>query len=356
MSTNNEETQGAIDKSILDFSILRAWMDEQGLEAGPIENPELLAGGTQNILIRFQSGRKTYVLRRPPKHLRSASNEVLRRESRVLSALRDTNVPHPRFIAGCKDESVMGVVFYLMENVDGFNPAGGLLPYHLGSSDVRREMGFEAVDAISALGNVDHVKVGLSDFGKPEGFLERQVNRWMKELEGYSDLDGYLGPDIGGLDEVAGWLSENVPKNWKPGIMHGDFHLANVLYERESSKLAAIVDWEMSTIGDPLVDLGWLIATFPGKDALAVGPSMALANIDGFPTTDELTERYAQNSERSLTSIDWYTVLACFKLGIILEGTHARACAGKAEKSVGDLLHDITVALFKKALKVSGMG
>lgn len=337
-----------IDRGLVDFDVLAAWMDERGLAGGAIEHVRQLAGGTQNILIRFTRGGRDYVLRRGPQHLRPASNEVLRREQRVLTALAGSEVPHPGFIAGCTDETVMhGAVFYLMEPIEGFNPSTGLPALHAGDPAVRRAMGFEAADALASLGRVDHRAVGLADFGKPEGFLTRQVGRWMKELEGYARHEGYPGPEIPGLDAVAAWLERQVPANWTPGIMHGDYHFANLMYAHDGPQLVAIVDWEMCTIGDPLLDLGWLIATWPSEGFAS--PAAALAQGGALPSTDEIVARYAQGSRRDLSAIQWYAVMACFKLGIVLEGTHARACAGKAPKSTGDMLHAVTLGLFARA-------
>ncbi|HZR81669.1 MAG TPA: phosphotransferase family protein [Candidatus Binatia bacterium] len=340
----------SIDPALLNFAVLGAWMDAQGLPRGDFEGVRTLAGGTQNVLVQFARGGREYVLRRPPRHLRPKSNDALRREARVLSALAGSDVPHPGFIAGCHDETVMGgAVFYLMQPVAGFNPTTGLPPLHAGDAAIRRAMGLEAADAIAALHRVDHVAVGLSDFGKPEGFLERQVPRWLSELESYGRLEGYPGPDIPELDEVARWLDANRPTAWKPGILHGDYHFANVMYAYDSPRLVAIVDWEMSTIGDPLLDVGWLLATWPDPEHPVVGPAAAFASAGGLPTAREVVARYAERSDRDLSAIDWYTVLACFKLGIVLEGTHARACAGKAPKATGDLLHAITLGLFTRA-------
>ncbi|HTO54404.1 MAG TPA: phosphotransferase family protein [Myxococcota bacterium] len=325
-------------------------MDAQGLPRGEIERASSIAGGTQNVLLRFARGGRDYVLRRPPRHLRPNSNEALRREGRVLAALAGSDVPHPRFVAGCFDESVMGgYVFYLMEPVDGFNPMTGLPPLHAGSASVRREMGLEAAEAAARLARVDHVAVGLADFGKPEGFLERQVTRWMSELESYSRHAGYPGPQIPGLEEVAAWLDANRPTLTRPGISHGDYHLGNVMYAHDSAKLVAIVDWEMCTIGDPLLDLGWLVATWPDREGFAIGPMAGFAALDGWPRPEELAARWAQSSGRDVSQLEWYVVLASFKLGIILEGTHARACAGKAPRATGDFLHAITLALFRRA-------
>jgi aminoglycoside phosphotransferase (APT) family kinase protein len=343
----------AIDASLaalFDFEKLARWMDAQGLPRGEIENVSGIAGGTQNILLRFARGGREYVLRRPPRHLRPNSNEALRREGRVLAALAGSPVPHPRFVAGCFDESVMGgFVFYLMAPVDGFNPMTGLPPFHAGDANVRHAMGLEAADAIAKLACVDHVALDLEGLGRPEGFLERQVGRWLSELESYSRHAGYPGPEIPGLEEVASWLERNRPTLTRPGILHGDYHLANVMYAHDGPRLVAIVDWEMCTIGDPLLDLGWLIATWPDADGFAIGPMAPVAALGGWPKPEELAARYAQTSGRDVSALDWYVVLASFKLGIVLEGTHARAFAGKAPKATGDLLHAITLALFKRA-------
>lgn len=347
--------QDAVDRKDVDLARLAAWMDDRGLEAGPIEETTLLGGGTQNILLRFRRGGRCFVLRRPPPHLRENSNETMRREARVLGAIAGSAVPHPGLIAACPETGVLGAAFYLMEPIEGFNPTQGLPELHRSSAEVRREMGFSLVDSIAALGRIDYEAVGLVGFGKPEGYLERQVGRWRSQLDGYSKLAGYPGPEIPGLDEVARWLEGNRPGHFEPGIIHGDYHLANVMYRYDSPALAAIVDWELSTIGDPLLDLGWLLATWPEEDVsspAAVGGG--IEPWDGFPKPEALVDRYGQGSGRDLSCIAWYEVLACYKLAIILEGTHARACAGKAPKATGDVLHATTVALFQRALRRIG--
>jgi aminoglycoside phosphotransferase (APT) family kinase protein len=204
------------------------------------------------------------------------------------------------------------------------------------------------VDAIAALGALDYEKLGLQGFGRPEGYLERQVPRWQSQLSSYSELEGYPGPAIPHLAEVAAWLDANRPTDFEPGIIHGDFHLANVMFKHDGPELAAAVDWELSTIGDPLLDLGWLLATWPEPGGGGAG-SIGVAKWDGFPNALALVDRYANQSQRDLSALRWYEVLACYKLGIILEGTHARACAGKATKAIGDVLHATTVGLFERA-------
>ena len=335
----------------VDLAAVAAWMDGQGLGSGPLEDAVLLAGGTQNILLKFSRSGRPYVLRRPPPHLRANSNETMRREARVLAAIAGTEVPHPGLIAACGDETVIGAAFYLMEPIDGFNPTTGLPPLHAGSEEVRRRMGLSLVEGIAALGALDYRALGLEGFGKPDSYLERQVVRWKAQLDSYAEFDGWTGPaEIPGVDRVAAWLDAHRPSTFQPGIIHGDYHLANVMYRHDSGDLAAIVDWELTTIGDPLLDLGWLMAPWPEGETPAPG-AVGVQPWTGFPTADELVEHYRPRTTRDLSTLDWYAVLACYKLGIILEGTHARACAGRAPKATGDRLHATTIGLFQRALR-----
>ena len=331
----------------IDLARLGGWMDEEGLPGGEIEGAELLGGGTQNILLRFTRGPGAYVLRHPPPHKRRNSDETMRREARVLAALAGTDVPHPRLIAACGDESVLGSAFYLMEPVDGANPTVGLPQGYLDAASWRHQLGLAMADGAASVGAVDHEAVGLADLGRAEGYLERQVARWRAQLDSYAELPGYPGPDIPGVDDVGAWLDANRPTSWRPGLIHGDYHLANVLCSPHRPGLAAIVDWELTTIGDPLLDLGWLLATWPDGE----GPTTTnVQPWDGFPTADELVRRYSERSDRDLSAVAWYEVLACYKLGLILEGTHARAFAGLAPRETGDALHASTVGLFRRAL------
>ncbi|RKS74226.1 aminoglycoside phosphotransferase (APT) family kinase protein [Actinomadura pelletieri DSM 43383] len=343
-----------IDRALVDFDVLDGWMSGQGLPGGPFEDVRPLAGRTENTMVGFRRGGRDYVLRRGPSRLRARTNDVLRREARVLAALAGTDVPAPRLVAACTDESVMGgAVFYLMTLVDGFNASVTLPEPHAGDASVRHEMGLNAARAASALGAVDHEAVGLGDFGRPAGFLERQVSRWLSELDSYNALDGYPGPDIPGVDDVARWLEERRPARWRPGILHGDFHLANLMFSPDGPAVAAIVDWETCTVGDPLLDLGWLLATWPDRADACAALAGPLGDAGGLPTADELADAYAERADavagRDLSALSWYGALACFKLGIVLEGTNARAFAGKAPRETGDLLHSIALDLFRRA-------
>lgn len=336
-------------RELVDLDRLAGWMDDRGLGRGPLVDPRPLGGGTQNILLRFDRGDGRYVLRRPPRTPRPESDEVMRREMRMLAALAGSDVPHPEFVAGEGDPAVLGTAFYLMRPVEGFNPTQGLPAFHAGDPAVRRRMGEALVDGIVALSRIPADAVE-GEFGKLDGWLERQVPRWRKQLDGYAKFEGWTGlsalPDVEG---ICGWLEANRPAAMVPGLIHGDYHLANVMYRPESPELAAIVDWELASRGDPMLDLGWLTATWP--DPAEPATRVSVTPWDGFPSMAEIVERYCAATGRGAAEARWFSVLAPFKLGAILEGSHARACAGLAPKAIGDALHAHTISLFERALR-----
>jgi len=301
-------------------------------------------------MFRFERSEREYIFRHPPKHPRPESNRIMQREGTVLSALSGSHVPHPGFIAGCWDEAPLGAYFFLMEPIDGFNIHEGLSDKMKSNPKTRERMGYSYIEAIAALGNVDYLAVGLEGFGKPDNFLERQGERWLSQFDRYAKIEQWDGhKDLGDFHGIAAWLNDNVPNTYKPGILHGDCHMANVLFNEESGEVEALIDWEMSTIGDPLLDLGWVIGTWPSGDDFTV---LDFGDWSGFASIEELISHYGDHSARNLDSIDWYAVLACFKLGAILESTYARAQGGKASMEIGQRLHKSTIQLFNKAHKI----
>jgi aminoglycoside phosphotransferase (APT) family kinase protein len=336
-------------RALVDVDVLADWMTGQGLGDMPIVNPRALTGGTQNILVAFERGGVSMVLRRPPAHAQTDSEVVIKREARLLAALGATELPHPHFIAGCSDPAVLGASFYVMEAVEGYNAHPTLPPPFDADPALRRRMGLALADCIASLGRLDYAALGLSDFGKPDGFLQRQVARWRKQLDGYIRYSGWRGPAaLGDVDGVGEWLERNRPAHQLPGIIHGDVHLANALYRFDAPKIAALVDWELSTIGDPLIDLGWLLCHWPdanGEGAATTGT----APWQGFPSARDLVARYAETSGRDVSAINWYAVLACYKRAVIIEGTYARALAGLADMETGRLLHGRATGLIDRA-------
>lgn len=339
----------------IDVGALSEWLISSGISGGEVINPCVLAGGTQNIMIRFTTSDTDVILRRGPEHLRKGTNGAIEREWRILSALENTDVPHPRVIASCSDTAVMdGAAFYLMEVVDGYNPTVTLPPACLRDPDLRRSMGFDAVDVLSRLAAVDYEAVGLGDLGHPEGFLERQVPRWLHELEQYGRATSDE-LDVKGALHLGSWLNGRTPETFAPGLTHGDFHLANLLFKNTGPEVAAVVDWEMCTVGDPILDLGWLIATWPDPKYRIEGG--CIGDAGNLPTPSELVTRYvARNPDTNVERIDWYAVLACFKLAVILEGTYVRACNGLAPTDVGAKLHGFAQGLIARGADIIETG
>lgn len=336
-------------KRELDLSALSAWMDSAELSSGPIENATLLTGGSQNILMRFDRGTESFVLRRSSWTPRANADKTMLREARVLNALRTTKVPHPALVAVCENPAVLGAAFYLMAPVDGFTATLAMDDLHAGSATMRRRMGFAAVEGCAALGAVDYMAHGLEGFGNPDDYLGRQISRWRMQYASYSDYVDWPGAEsLPGLDRIATWLDRHRPSTFRPGIMHGDYHLANIMFRHDSPEVAAIVDWELATIGDPLIDLAWLLVTWQDDGHLMEG--LNVQPWEGFPSRDEIVAHYAAHSDRDLSMIGWYEVLAAYKFAIIMEGTFARAHAGQAERDVGDRLHRGALKLLDRAL------
>jgi len=331
----------------VDLTRLERWMASEDLPGdGPVTGMARLQGGSQNNIFLLQRGDAQMVLRRPPLHLRKNSNDTMLREARVLGALAGSDVPHPTFYASCDDLDVMGVCFYLMAPIDGFTPPGE--PEYADDPEWPRHLGEEMAEAAAKLGAVDPDAVGLADFGRPDHWLERQVSRWRGQLEGYAELDGYSGSELPHVERVGRWLEDHRPAECRIGILHGDYQFANVMFAPAEPKLAAIVDWELSTLGDPLLDLAWMLTAWHEPDDPPGHGGGGGPFWDRMPSRQQVIDHYAAVSGRSVDAMPWFFVLACYKLGIILEGTYARALSGQAPMEMGEMLHAYATWLFEK--------
>jgi aminoglycoside phosphotransferase (APT) family kinase protein len=303
-----------------------------------------LGVGIANVLFALRRDGHTFVLRRPPEVKNTPSASDVRREWRILTALEGTPVPHPAPLLFCDDADVIGAPFLIMSFIDGFTPVDTLPPpYDVPSA--RRALGFAMVDAISDLSAVDWEARGLGDFGKPAGFLDRQVTRWMGQLETYRTRD------IPGLEALAARLEANKPAPQPPGVLHGDFSPFNVMASpSRPDQLAAVVDWDTSTVGDPVLDIGHLLArwTEPGEEPAL--PRVDIPDREGLPRRNELAARYAERSGRDLSALPYYEALALFKLGLILEGGVRRARATGNDDQAAD-----TAAMVDRLIRVAGM-
>jgi aminoglycoside phosphotransferase (APT) family kinase protein len=302
----------------LDLERFAAWFDVAcpGEIGGPLRG-RLIAGGRSNLTYEVSDGTRSWVVRRPPLGHVLATAHDMAREYRVITALRDTSVPVPLSYALCSDPDVLGAPFYVMSNVNGvaYRTADQLAA--VGPTRARA-IAERVVATLPLLHAVVPADVGLADFGRPEGFLARQVRRWKKQL------DASRSRPLAGIDELHELLAANTPGETAATIVHGDYRIDNVLVGPDD-KVAAVVDWEMATLGDPLTDVG-LLVVYQRMDRLAEGPMASDA--PGYPTEAELLGIYAESSGRDLSDLGFYIALASFKLAVILEGIHYRYVHG----------------------------
>ncbi|MEU2587153.1 phosphotransferase family protein [Streptomyces avermitilis] len=305
----------------LDLDRLRGLLDAErpGLVTGPLTG-RLIEGGRSNLTYVVTDGTGKWVVRRPPLGHVLATAHDMKREHRVISALHPTAVPVPRPVLLCEDDAVLGSPFYVMDFVEGtpYRTSEQLAP--LGPERTRGAL-LGLVDTLVELHAVDPAEVGLADFGRPEGFLDRQLRRWGKQL------DASRNRELAGIDELHAALGRELPHSPAPTVVHGDYRLDNVLLGADD-RITAILDWEMSTLGDPLTDLG-LVAMYSVPLALPDSPVSTTAAAAGHPDPGELIERYAARSGRDVSAVSWYTAFAWFKLAVILEGIHYRYTLGQ---------------------------
>lgn len=319
--------------------------------SGPVTAVHRLAGGLANNVFLLNRGGEEIILRRPGTHLKANSNATMVREARVLKALTGSDVPHPRCFALCEDDSVIGAAFYLMQPLEGFAKSGDLPGQYATDASWRRAMGEELVTAAVALGKVDHAAVGLADLGKPDNWHERQVARWLSQLEGYAATPGYDPAELPYVDEVGRWLTDNLPSDRRIGIVHGDMQFPNVMFSLRAPRISGVIDWELASLGDPLLDLGWILSSW-WEDGDPEGKGPMVTPWDGFLPRAELVRLYGAQSGRDMSVMPWFFALACYKLACLLEGTTAASKAGKVPAKVGESVHAYAVWLTTKARQV----
>ncbi|MFF8772349.1 phosphotransferase family protein [Kitasatospora sp. NPDC015120] len=307
-----------------DLERLRAHLDRAlpGTVAGPLR-AELIEGGRSNLSYRLTDGTTRWVLRRPPLGHVLATAHDMGREYRVMTALRDTGVPVPATVHLDPGTEVLGAPWYLMAYVPGTVHRDATALAALGERRVRG-IGEALVDTLAALHRIDPAAVGLAGFGRPEGYLERQLRRWSAQL------DASRSRDLPGVDRLHDLLAATRPDSPAPALVHGDYRLDNVLVAERDGRdvVAAVLDWEMSTLGDPLTDVG-LLVMYTELAGVGGGLIPSAATAPGFPRSAELVARYAGSTGRDAAALDWYVAFACYKLAVVAEGIHYRYRQGR---------------------------
>jgi aminoglycoside phosphotransferase (APT) family kinase protein len=327
---------------------LRSFLEENGLEAPEDLDAEPVGEGHSNVTFTLSTG---VVLRRPPRGpLPPSAHDVLR-EARLLRALEATPVRVPRVLAVCPNVEVIGSPFYVMEQVYG-EVITDTMPASLDSPEERDRIADQLIDALVELHAVDWTSIGLEGFGRPTGYLERQLRRFTGLWEHNRTRD------LPEVEQLATWLADNMPQSPPATIVHGDYRLGNTMFAPEApARLKAIFDWEMATIGDPLADLGYMVMHWTQPDDPESKFNLhTVTRQQGFPTREDLVSRYEQRSGRSMQALNWYVTLALWKAIVFMEGNYKRALAGSTDDPYLKAFGDGVIEIAQRALHVSQHG
>jgi aminoglycoside phosphotransferase (APT) family kinase protein len=328
---------------------LQRFLDEHGLGKGEIA-ARPIGEGHSNVTYLLERAGARVVLRRPPRPPLPPSAHDMLREARLLRALRDTPARVPEVLAVCEDPEMIGGPFYVMELVEG-EVIVSSVPVALDVPAQRRAIGEQLIDTLVEIHGVDWRAVGLEGFGKPTGYLERQLRRF----SGLWELNKTR--EIPAVERVAGWLARHTPASGTATIVHGDYRLGNTMFAASApARLQAVLDWEMATIGDPLADLGYLCMMWTEAGDPERGLREHLGKVtraEGFPTRAGLIARYEERSGRSMKDLRWYTTLALWKSVVFMEGNYKRAVAGATDDPYLQQFGDGVVELASLAEEVA---
>ena len=331
---------------------LAEYLDSRGLGSGPIQ-AEAIGEGHSNVTYLIRRGDELFVLRRPPRPpLPPSAHDVLR-EARLLTAVEDADVRTPPVLATCDDESVLGVPFYVMEYIEG-DVIVAEVPEPLSTPEERNRICRELIDSLAEVHATDWRACGLEGFGKPTGYLDRQLRRF----NGLWDINKTR--DLPAVQEAGAWLAANKPESPDATIVHGDYRLGNTMFDHDPpARLIAIFDWEMATIGDPLADIGYLTATWsqpPGEGKLeTMFDRLTVTQAEGFMTRDELVAYYEERTGRSTSDLRWYQALALWKAAVFMEGNYKRSLAGATDDPYLKLFDVGVPQLAEAALDITRM-
>jgi aminoglycoside phosphotransferase (APT) family kinase protein len=353
--TGQEAGHGLTGAPRIDIGALGRWLDTLDLPDTKLPDTKLpgtklpvevrlISGGRQNEIFEVRRGDFRAALRTPPPAAPAERDAGILREWRILEALTGTDVPVPAAIAVCADPSVIGRPFYLMALVDGWSvmgrPGWWVPPFDT-DADARGQLAYELIEGLVQMGKVDWRARGLGDLGRPDGYHDRQVERWTRFYQRIHKRE------IPGLEEATQWLSCHRPLDFVPGVMHGDYQFPNVMFTHGApGRLAAIVDWEMGTVGDPKLDVAWALHSWPEDPSQ---PTEHEHLVD-MPPRSQLLAYYAERSGRQLDDFDYYLVLAKWKLAIVVEQGYQRAAGDPRLEDFGGYV----VRYMREAAEIAG--
>jgi len=311
--------------------------------------------GFSNETVFVTWGDRELVLRRPPVGETAETAHDVLREYTAMDALQDTDVPVPSTVAACDDLDVIGAEFYVMDRVEG-DVVRFSEPDRFATPDARGEVAEEVVETLAAVHTVDVDAVGLSDFGNPEGFTRRQVERWTEQIE-WAFEETTAERDVPELREVGDWLNENAPGEHPHALVHGDYKLDNLVFARDEPRTAAVLDWEMSTVGDPLCDLGWLLFFWrdEGDEESKITRTMLpqFTKEDGYPSRDEVVGMYEEAAGVDVEDARFYRVLAAYKMCALGEMFYARYLMGNSDSTFYAMMEDGVPLLARDAVRMT---
>ena len=327
---------------------LREFLRENGLASPEDLDATPIGEGHSNVTFMLSTG---VVLRRPPRGpLPPSAHDVLR-EARLLRALEQTPVRVPRVLAVCPDTEVIGAPFYVMERMEG-DVITDSMPAHLDDPDQRARIADQLIDGLVEVHAVDWPAVGLEGFGKPSGYLERQLRRFTGLWEHNRTRE------LPEVEQLGSWLAANMPESPPATIVHGDYRLGNTMFAASApARLIAIFDWEMATIGDPLADLGYMVMHWTqAGDPESKFNLHTVTRLPGFPSREELVARYEERSGRSMQALNWYVTLALWKAVVFMEGNYKRALSGSTDDPYLKSFGAGVIEIAQRALHVSEHG
>jgi len=338
---------------LVDVDKLRAFL---AAEVGSTDTYDVQRheGGNSNETLTVEWGERIFIVRRPPPGETADTAHDVLREYRVMSALQDTDVPVPETIVGCDDHEIIGSDFYVMERVPGDVPRASV-PDRFQTTGDRQQVGEELVDTLAKINQVDVEAVGLEEFGYPEGYTERQVDRWHEQLEWAFEVTREER-EVAALDRVGEWLADNTPTDYPHTLVHGDYKHDNVMFAPDTPpRLNAVLDWEMSTLGDPFFDLGWMLSYWRDpKDPEPVLPELVTRFMEheDFPTRRELVDRYEERTGLDYDNDRFYRTLAVYKLAGLGEMFFRRHIEGNADNPMYPKMRERVPALADRAERI----